>query len=79
VLLCVVLCCRVLSCGVCLVSKLNHMLEAESDYQVAEERSFSDAFTELCVPTGGKAQVRRVYVCVAIFLCRAVLYCCDVM
>lgn len=39
------------------LSKLNHMLEATSDYQVAAERSFSDAFTELCVPTGAKAQV----------------------
>jgi hypothetical protein len=33
------------------------MLEATSEYQVSEERIFSDAFTELCVPTGGKAKV----------------------
>ena len=38
-------------------SKLKPMLEAASDYEMGEERNFSDAFTELCVPTGEKAQV----------------------
>ena len=37
------------------------MLEATSEYQVSEERIFSDAFTELCVPTGGKAKVYTRY------------------
>ena len=58
VLWCTVVPCTMMCCAV-RSSLLHPMLEAASEYQVSEERSFSDAFTELCVPTGGKAQVRE--------------------